>query len=196
MPLPPAALREHIHHRAIQCYGYRRDDGLWDIEGHLVDTKTYTFTNRERGEIKPGEPVHEMWLRLTVDDDLVVRDIEAATDASPFSICGDITERFKQLRGAQIGRGWRRKVDQVLGGINGCTHLVELLGPVATTAFQTIFPIKSRRKDAHATGKKPPMLDSCHALATDGEIVRLHWPRFYTGPKKLLPPSRPAKGRE
>ena len=76
---------------------------------------------------------------------------------------------------------------RTLGGVHGCTHLVELLGPVATTAFQTIFPIKSRRKDAHADGKKPPMLDSCHALATDGEIVRLHWPRFYTGSKQPLP---------
>jgi hypothetical protein len=171
----------------VQCHGYRRQDGLWDIEGHLVDTKTYTFTNRERGEIKPGEPIHEMWLRLTVDDELLIHQVEAATDASPFSICGDVTERFKQLRGLKISRGWRRKVDHLLGGVNGCTHLVELLGPVATTAFQTIFPIKSRRKDAHTDGKKPPMLDSCHALATDGEIVRLHWPRFYTGPKHPLP---------
>lgn len=187
MPLSPAQPRETIHHRFVQCRGYRRDDGLWDIEGHLVDTKTYTFVNRERGEITPGEPIHEMWLRLTVDDDLMVHEIEAATDASPFSICGDVTERFKQLRGLKITRGWRRKVMRTLGGVHGCTHLVELLGPVATTAFQTIFPIKSRRKDAHADGKKPPMLDSCHALATDGEIVRLHWPRFYTGPKQPLP---------
>jgi hypothetical protein len=187
MPLTPAKPRETIHHRSVQCRGYRRDDGLWDIEGHLVDTKTYIFVNRERGEITPGEPIHEMWLRLTVDDDLVVHEIEAATDASPFGICGDVTERFKQLRGLKIGRGWRRKVMQLLGGVHGCTHLVELLSPVATTAFQTIFPIKSRRKDAHADGKKPPMLDSCHALATDGEIVRLHWPRFYTGPKQPLP---------
>jgi Protein of unknown function (DUF2889) len=187
MPLTPAKTRETIHHRSVQCRGYRRDDGLWDIEGHLVDTKTYTFINRERGEITPGEPIHEMWLRLTVDDDLVVHEVEAATDASPFRICGDVTERFKQLRGLKIGRGWRRKVTQLLGGVHGCTHLVELLGPVATTAFQTIFPIKSRRKDARADGKRPPMLDSCHALATDSEIVRLHWPRFYTGPKDPLP---------
>jgi hypothetical protein len=187
MPLTPAQPRETIHHRSVQCRGYRRDDGLWDIEGHLVDTKTYTFVNRERGEITPGEPIHEMWLRLTVDDDLVVHEIEAVTDASPFSICGDVTERFKQLQGLKIGRGWRRRVTQLLGGVHGCTHLVELLGPVATTAFQTIFPIKSRRKDAHADGKKPPMLDSCHALATDGEVVRLHWPRFYTGPKHPFP---------
>ncbi len=38
MPLsPPAASREHIHTRVVECRGYRRDDGLWDIEGHITD---------------------------------------------------------------------------------------------------------------------------------------------------------------
>ena len=70
---------------------------------------------------------------------------------------------------------------KLLGGVNGCTHLVELLGPVATTAFQTIYPIKSRRQESRPDAKKPLMLDSCHALASDGEIVKRHWPQFYTG---------------
>jgi hypothetical protein len=187
MPLSSPPSRELIHNRAIDCRGHRRADGLWDIEGHLVDTKTYAFANRERGEINPGEPVHEMWLRLTVDDDLTVHAVEAATDAAPFSVCPDITERFKLLKGVRIGRGWRRKVNELLGGAHGCTHLVELLGPVGTTAFQTIYPIKSRRQEAQAQGKKPPMIDSCHALASDGEIVMRHWPQYYTGPKHPLP---------
>lgn len=181
MPLSTPISRKLIHRRSVQCGGYQREDGLWDIEGHLVDTKTYAFTNRERGEIAPGEPVHEMWLRLTVDDELLVRAVEAVTDAGPFSVCPAITDRFQQLRGLRIGHGWRQRVYKLLGGVNGCTHLVELLGPVATTAFQTIYPIKSRRQESRPDAKKPLMLDSCHALASDGEIVKRHWPQFYTG---------------
>ncbi|MBO6784243.1 MAG: DUF2889 domain-containing protein, partial [Alphaproteobacteria bacterium] len=45
MPLSPPAEREHIHTRTVECAGYRRTDGLWDIEGHLTDVKTYTFEN-------------------------------------------------------------------------------------------------------------------------------------------------------
>jgi hypothetical protein len=30
MPLTPAASRTPIHHRRIDCRGYRREDGLWD----------------------------------------------------------------------------------------------------------------------------------------------------------------------
>ena len=43
MPLSPPAPREPIHTRAIDLRGYRREDGLWDIEGHLTDVKCYDF---------------------------------------------------------------------------------------------------------------------------------------------------------
>ena len=69
MPLSPAAPREPLHIRTISCIGYLREDGLWDIEGHLTDTKTYGFTNDHRGQVEAGNPVHDMWIRLTVDND-------------------------------------------------------------------------------------------------------------------------------
>ena len=72
MPLSNAAPRKHIHTRKIDCRGYRRDDGLWDIEGTLVDTKTYSFGNEDRAGIAAGEPFHEMHIRLTIDDDMEV----------------------------------------------------------------------------------------------------------------------------
>ena len=40
MPLSRAVPRDHIHTREIRCRGFRRRDGLWDIEGVLEDTKT------------------------------------------------------------------------------------------------------------------------------------------------------------
>lgn len=183
MPLPPPSSREHIHSRHVTCTGYRRADGLWDIEGHLVDTKTYAFSNRERGEIPPGEPVHEMWLRVTVDDELEIKDVEAATEYSPFAVCREITPNFKRLIGLRIGPGWRKQAMHKVGGIEGCTHIVELLGPVATTAFQTIFPYKNRTQpeSAASTGKRPRLLNTCHAFRSDGLKVKELWPEFYDG---------------
>jgi hypothetical protein len=43
MPLSTSADREPLHTRSITCRGYRRADGLWDIEGHLRDVKDYSF---------------------------------------------------------------------------------------------------------------------------------------------------------
>ena len=87
MPLSPPVKRKHVHTREIRCLGFEREDGLWDIEGRITDTKTYTFDNRERGMISAGTPVHDMLVRLTVDTDLVVQDAEASTEAGPFEIC-------------------------------------------------------------------------------------------------------------
>jgi hypothetical protein len=159
MPLSPPEPREHIHTRDITCSGYRREDGLWDIEGHLTDTKTYPFSNDERGEVAPGVPVHEMWIRLTVTDTLEIKDVEAVTDFSPFTICREVAPNFKRLIGLRMGPGWRKKALAQVGGVEGCTHIVELLGPVATTAFQTIFPIKNREQpDAKTQSDKAPRL--------------------------------------
>lgn len=185
MPLSPPQPREHIHTRNVTCTGYRREDGLWDIEGHLTDTKTYTFTNKERGEVPPGEPVHDMWIRLTVDDDLEVKAVEAITDYSPFAVCKEIGANFERLAGLRIGPGWRQAVRERVGGIEGCTHIVELLGPVATTAFQTIIPYRNRTQPEGA-GKSdtpPRLLNTCHAFRSDGSKVQELWPDHYTGPR-------------
>jgi hypothetical protein len=181
MPLPPEAPREPLHHRRVDCRGYRRADGLWDIEGHLVDVKSYGFDNAFRGRIEPGMPIHEMWIRLTLDDDLVIRDAVAATDASPYRICPEVAPNFARLKGLKIGAGFRRAVAERVGGIAGCTHIVELLGPLATTAIQTIMPIRMREKPSDGAARRPRNIDTCFALRAGGEVVKEHWPQFYTG---------------
>ncbi len=169
MPLsPPASIREHLHTRKITCQGFQRTDGLWDIEAHMEDTKSYSFESMERGKIPAAEPLHSMWLRLTVDDSLTVHAIEAVTDYAPFpSICPNITEAYQQIVGLQIGPGWSRKIKERLGGVHGCTHLTELLGPAATTAFQTIFPRKSE-KDM----RKLALVNTCHAFDENGPLIK------------------------
>ncbi|MBI3708189.1 MAG: DUF2889 domain-containing protein [Proteobacteria bacterium] len=180
MPLSPPVPREPIHQRRIECRAYRRQDGHWDLEGHLTDVKTYSFPNAYRGEIKSGEPVHEMWLRLTIDEDLKVHAAEAVTDHGPFQLCPDITPRFAALVGLTIGSGWRRQIRERLGGVHGCTHLVDLLGPLGTTAIQAIMPIRARRRDA-APQRKPAVIDGCHVWRSDGEAVKRHYPAYFTG---------------
>ncbi len=181
MPLSPAAPREHIHTRLVECRGYRREDGLWDIEGHITDVKTYSFRNRWRGEIASGEPVHEMWLRLTIDDDLLIHAAEAATDAGPYQVCPEITPNFAVLAGERIKPGFNRRVKELLGGVKGCTHLVELLGPIATTAFQTTVAARSRKGAQEPRRRRPGIINTCHALAEDGAVVKRLWPEFHTG---------------
>lgn len=185
MPLTTSARRRLMHTRTVQCCGYEREDGLWDIEAHLVDTKTYTHLRRHGGrERQPGHPVHDMWVRLTIDLDMKVHDAAATTEEGPYPHCGDIAPAFKKLIGLTIGPGWRRKTLELLGGTRGCTHLVELLGPLGTTAFQATTRARESRSTASAPGRKPYQLNACHVYKDDSEAVRERWPDFYTGPRK------------
>lgn len=182
MPLSRPSPRKLMHTRRIECCGYEREDGLWDIEAHLVDTKTYLHTRHHGGrERQPGQPVHDMWLRLTIDLDMKVHDAEAATAEGPYPHCGAIAPNFKALVGLTIGPGWRRRTLELLGGIRGCTHLVELLGPIGTTAFQATGRARESRKPSLGVTKKPYQLNACHVYKDDSEAVRERWPQFYTG---------------
>jgi len=196
MPLSPPIGRQHLHTRRVTCQGFFREDGLWDIEGRITDEKSYEHANEWRGPLKPGDFVHDMSIRLTIDPRFTIVDVEAVTDRSPYSMCGDITPDFKKLIGLRIGGGFHRAVRERLGGIHGCTHIVELLGPVATTAFQTVASRKAqdldrahRAKagtpvddDAGKPRRKPYMLDTCHTWASDSAVTRRWVPDFYTGP--------------
>jgi hypothetical protein len=183
MPLPTAVPRKHIHTRDIQCCGYERDDGLWDIEGHLVDTKAFSTTARDTGRARQaGEPIHNMWLRLTIDLDMKIHDVEAVTDASPYQLCPTITPNFKKLIGITIGPGWRKQMLEHLGAAKGCTHLVELLGPLATTAFQATNRARENHNAANPqSAKRPFQINACHMYKEDGDWVKERWPQWYTG---------------
>jgi hypothetical protein len=196
MPLPAPSARTAIHQRSIQLDGFEREDGLWDIEGHLTDVKSYAFKNEFRGTVKPGKFIHDMWLRITLDDDLLIHGVEVRIDDSPFKVCPNITKNYEQLIGVKIGIGWRRALAKKVGGTLGCTHLTELLGPLATVAIQTIMPLVMKRaKEAAISAgeysKQPPkalqqskapgLINSCHAWASDGEYIKKNAPDFYTG---------------
>lgn len=188
MPLSPPVAREHIHTRRYSFEAFRRSDGLWDLDAYLADTKTYAFDNSYRGRIEPGEPLHGMWLRLTLDEDFLVHGIEVASDDTPYAICPAVAPNFQRIVGLRIGPGWRQKVREQVGGVAGCTHLVEMLGALGTVAFQAIFPFKvSHDGGPRRPGARPPLLNSCYAFASDSPVVRRQWPEFYTGPEGPVP---------
>ncbi len=178
-----------MHTRVVHCEGFLREDGDWDIEGSIIDSKPFRYTEPVRGMREPGDPVHHMVIRLTVGNDMVVRAAEAAYPATPYWTCPDSIPNFQALVGARIDYTWRARVRDALGNVRGCTHARELLFPMATVAFQTIHgwqeddantpPVPPREP-----GAKPYFLDGCLAWATDGPVVARFYPKFHTGAKK------------
>ena len=182
MPLEPTVAREALHTRAVEIRGYKREDGLYDIEGHLVDTKPYDF--KLAAGVRPaGEPVHGMWLRITVDRSLNIVDAAAAMDAMPYvGDCNAIVPAYRKLVGLAIRPGYQQRLKELLGGVRGCTHITEMAGMLATAAFQTM--AGQRLQDP---GKKPFQLDRCHALAVTSPVVGRYYPQWYQGAAPVVP---------
>ncbi|MCS4503383.1 DUF2889 domain-containing protein [Arhodomonas aquaeolei] len=172
MALPEPAPRRRLHRRRIELDGFRREDGLWEIEARLTDVKDGAFRLRFRGELAPGEPVHDMALRVTLDDDLTIREVAASMDATPFPDCPGATAAFQSLVGVRIGPGWMKAVRSRIGSVEGCTHLFELLRPIATTAYQTIHPPPD-------SDGRPVLMNSCHGWRAGGEAIATLYPEWF-----------------
>lgn len=179
MPLTSPAPRERLHLRRVSYEGFRRDDGLFDIEAHITDHKDRDY-RLAMGTRSKSIPVHEMRARVTINTRFDVLDIEAVTEQMPYpGQCDQITPDYKKLIGSNLLKGFRKSIAENMGGVKGCTHLSELLGYLPTAAVQTFAGIKNEADSVD--GKKPFQLDSCHALATDTETVRVYYPKWYSG---------------
>jgi hypothetical protein len=181
MTLTPSVPRDELHLRRIELRGYRRRDGLYDIEAHMVDTKTTELTLGDGHRVPPGEPVHDMWIRLVVDEELNVIDVAASTDASPFGVCREAPATLQSVKGLRIGAGWSRAIRERLAGRQGCTHLTELLTPLGTVAFQTLAQVRQAGPTPVDASGRPRKINSCYAYASDREVVQRRWPMYYDG---------------
>jgi hypothetical protein len=188
MPLSAPVEREMLHTREIVLRGFRRADGLFDIEAQLTDTKSYGFANDDRGWVEPGVPLHGMTMRWTVDEEMTILACEAATDYGPYAICGGAAPYFERLVGLSIKRGFLRAANERVGGVHGCTHLRELLQQMATVAFQTTYATRMKKKERReAEFARPGQLDTCYAYRADGPVVRRYWPHAYSGDNGSAP---------
>ena len=180
--LDPTVPREPLHRRTIEIQGYKREDGLYDIEGHLVDTKPYDF--KLAAGLRPaGEAIHGMWLRITVDKALTIVDAAAAMDSMPYvSHCDQIVPAYRALVGLAIRPGYHQRVKELLGGVRGCTHITEMAGALATAAFQTMAGQRVQDPD-----RQPFQLGRCHALAETSAVVGRYYPRWYKGTVAVAP---------
>ena len=184
MPLPPGVpSRKRVHTRTICVEGWKRADGLWDIEARLTDVKDHDYPLASG--IRPkGEAVHDMRVRITVDREFGIVAASAASDAVPYpNGCENIAPDYARLVGLNLVRGYRKTVGEMYEGVRGCSHLTELLLALPAAAIQT-FASEMRDTEGHDPGLKPFQLDRCHALDTASETVRRYYQRWYTGQKR------------
>ncbi|WCT26357.1 DUF2889 domain-containing protein [Acidovorax temperans] len=188
MPLSAPVPRKTSHIRRVTYQGYEREDGLWDMEAELHDSKAHDMPSfRHQGVRLAGDPIHHMWLRVTIDRQLVVHAIEAAMDAHPLQDCPQARPALQGMVGACMARGWRQAIAQHMGGVASCTHLREVLFNMATAAFQTL-PAAFGGGDPDTP---PRHLGQCTGWDFEGNGVKEYFPQFYGRGEANTQPSTP-----
>ena len=187
MPLPlPSYPRALKHTRNINIDIFSRDDGLWDVDAHFVDVKPIDFPLTSF-VIPAGRPVHDFWLRLTIDIRGTIVDSIADYDHEPFAgHCHRIQPSYKKLVGLKVLKGFRNGLKERFSGIDGCVHMNELAEvlPYAIIQAFAFGDLDTRHKAGlDNNGQRPIELDGCHALRIDGPAAAEFYPQWAARPK-------------
>jgi hypothetical protein len=183
LPAQEPVTREEMHFRRIDMRGFRRSDGLYEVEGRITDRKPFEFKSPNGFKrIPAGEPIHDMGVRLVYDTDMLVHEVSAFTSSAPYDDCFEAGQTLQVLKGLRMASGWSAEVRKRLGGAQSCTHLKEILGPLATVAYQTLTLHRAALPDVVDAEGKPAKIDSCYAYARTRDVVQRQWPTFYIAP--------------
>ncbi len=170
-----------IHTRHVTCNAYLRDDGLIDIVGEMRDISP-DGTNMLFKRVAAGGRIHYMRVVMTIGTDMLIRAVEARTLDAPTQHCPEIESAYAALAGLEVGPGFTAGIKARVGGVKGCTHLTELLGPMATTAFQACYALQRsdpqwwKSLEGDAPMPQPRVVGTCHTYRTEGEATRVIWP--------------------
>ena len=137
MALPTAANERQLkHRRSIEVQIYARGNGLWEVDAHISDVRSRE-TRMATGMLPAGQPIHDMLLRLVVDEQFNVLEAGAETSAMPYpGECNNYGDVYSRLVGLNLMKGFRHAVKERLGGVQGCTHITELTQVLPTAVVQ------------------------------------------------------------
>ncbi|WP_457420018.1 DUF2889 domain-containing protein [Roseateles sp. P5_E7] len=179
----PSVTRRPLHRRAFDVQVFARDDGLFDVEASLIDTKSHDVPLAGVTR-NAGDPIHEMHLHLTVDATLTITAASSETLWMPYAqACGEHGDAYARLVGLNLLKGFRQAVTERLSGTRGCTHLTELCLVLPTAAIQAMAGSVIDTREGDADGNPPFQLDRCHALRRDGATVAQFYPRWHLTPE-------------
>ncbi len=183
MTLPQAAATRQLkHRRQIDVQVFARGGGLWEVDATLADTKTRDA--RTADSVRPaGTPIHDMLLRLVVNENLDIVEAGSHTRWMPYTgRCDQHGDIYGRLVGLNLLQDFRKAMRQRVGGVLGCTHITELAQVLPTAVVQAFAGEVIDTRGSAEGAERPFQIDRCHALRSDGEVVREHYPRWYRAP--------------
>jgi len=174
-----AELKE-LHHRNIDFRGYMRSDGYFQVRARLADERPVGSLQPESSpSTNETEKIHALGVDIIFDAQMIVRAVRTWSATYPYKECPSGGNALQAIIGLRIGAGWSSEVRKRLPGAGVCTHLKEILIPMASAAYQTMTFQRLRQPDVLNESGRPIKIDSCYAYRASGELVQKRWPQFH-----------------
>jgi len=166
-----------LHTRTIEVTTYDYDGQRIIIEGFLKDDR-FQDSHLITGEKFPPGVIHHMAVKLLVNcSNLMIEDVDVDMISVPREICNQTKDCLSPIKGLIITRGFTSKVKKIAGGVNGCTHLVEVMLAMAPAAFQGLAAYETQKPSGldkeHAKMMAKYLINTCYAWREDGPFVEV-----------------------
>ncbi len=159
-------MRKEIHSREIKTQVWLLDNGNWEIESNLVDTKGYDTKVGLGKDLPAGDPLHQMKIVIEASAVGEICDITIQMPDTPFQYCPEVIRNFDQLKGEFMSKGWNQLLNERFSKAQGCRHLIDMLRNAATVLFQAMAYSRNLTPDDMSY-----WVNTCHAMREDGEVA-------------------------
>ncbi len=180
--LPPEPPFAQIHNRTYSVNSYYVDSDTMMVRGTVHDQKPPGLYLTDDPE---PLSIHLMTVDLTIEfPALTITKVETTMPVTPHLSCTDITPSYDALAGLSIARGFSRKVKELFGGPQGCTHIGALLQAMAPVVVQSMWSMRRAGGQAVAVPGDADMtreerrksmafnLNSCHVWDENSQMAQ------------------------
>jgi len=165
---------EKVHNRTLEIFTYPMGDRGIIVTGELIEKRLQPGYGIS-GEIREPHTVHHMIIRMSIEGlTFTITEIEVEMPSVPREACLETAQFLNRLVGMNIASGFTLKAREIVGGRNGCAHLLALLMAMAPAAVQgfwvhhTAKPVEIK-KSAHLMEQY--LIDTCWVWRREGPLA-------------------------
>lgn len=166
-----------VHERTLEFRTFALENEKIVVEGWLKDDRLVPRYHLD-GRLSPPGKVHRICVRLLLGGEpLSILDAEAEMPIVPHDECCATQETVKKIIGLAITHGYGEEILERLGGVKGCTHMVQLIMAMGNAALHGYWSHKLRnRRPLPETPEEIPeldfVIDSCQLWKKGGPLIK------------------------
>ena len=169
--------RQHIHTRDIRLETFPHENGQVIVHGELTDRRHVSIINLIGQKKDPGIIHHMTATLLIAPHPLRIIEAQGQMLTIPMDPCRNTLDRIPLLEGLEVKPGFSRQINEIMGGVRGCTHLTTL---VRTMGLEIIHgwltDRQHRQKGAPPVSDMPKetayLINSCRLWKKDGPKIK------------------------